>query len=148
MKPAFRAAALAIGIVALDQLTKALVRGGIARGDENPVFPGISLVNTRNRGVAFGLFENGGAVVGIVTAIALVALLTFFAFNRSRPYAWVPTGMLIGGAVGNLIDRARGDGVTDFVKVPLWPAFNVADIAITFGVLALVWVLEGPRERA
>ncbi|MEA2296824.1 MAG: signal peptidase, partial [Solirubrobacteraceae bacterium] len=57
----------------------------------------------------------------------------------------VPTGMLIGGAVGNLIDRARGDGVTDFVKVPLWPAFNVADVAITFGVLALVYVLEKPR---
>jgi signal peptidase II len=145
MKPALRAVALAVAIVALDQLTKALVRSGIARGDENPVFPGVSLVNTRNRGVAFGLFENGGALVGIVTALALLALLVFFAVNRRRPYAWVPTGMLIGGAVGNLIDRARGDGVTDFVKVPLWPAFNVADVAITFGVLALVYVLEKPR---
>jgi signal peptidase II len=145
LTPTLRAVALAAAIVALDQLTKALVRGSIARGDERAVFPGVQLVNTRNRGVAFGLFENGGALVAVVTAVALLALVIFFALNRARPYAWVPTGMLIGGAVGNLIDRARGDGVTDFVKLPLWPAFNVADIAITFGVLALVYVLEKPR---
>jgi signal peptidase II len=145
MRPTAKAAALAVGIVALDQLTKALVRSGIDRGDRNSVFPGVELVNTRNRGVAFGLFENGGALVAIVTAAALLALVVFFALNRARPYAWVPTGLLIGGAVGNLIDRTGGDGVTDFVKLPLWPAFNVADVAITFGVLALVYVLEKPR---
>jgi signal peptidase II len=145
MRPTVRAAALAAAIVALDQLTKAVVRGSIHRGEENAVFPGVQLVNTRNRGVAFGLFENGGALVAVVTAAALLALVVFFALNRRRPYAWVPTGLLIGGAVGNLIDRARGDGVTDFVKLPLWPAFNVADVAITFGVLALVYVLEKPR---
>jgi signal peptidase II len=145
MRPTSRAAALAAGIVALDQLTKAIVRGSIARGERNAVFPGVELVNTRNRGVAFGLFENGGAVVAVVTALALLALVVFFALNRNRAYAWVPTGLLIGGAIGNLIDRARGDGVTDFVKLPLWPAFNVADVAITFGVLSLVYVLEKPR---
>ena len=58
----------------------------------------------------------------------------------------MPTGLLLGGAVGNLIDRiVRDDGVTDLIKVPVWPAFNVADIGITFGVLALVYVLEKPR---
>jgi signal peptidase II len=142
-----RAVVLALGIVAADQLTKAIVRSGIDRGDEHHVFPGVTLVNTRNRGVAFGLFDNGGALVAVVTAVALAALLVFFALNRHRALAWLPTGMLIGGAVGNLIDRARGDGVTDFVKLPAWPAFNVADMAITFGVLALVYVLEKPRER-
>jgi signal peptidase II len=145
VRPTARAAALVVAVVALDQLTKAIVRATIDRGDENAVFPGIQLVNTRNTGVAFGLFDKGGALVAVVTAVALAALLIFFAVNRSRPYAWVPTGLLIGGAIGNLIDRARGDGVTDFVKVPLWPAFNVADIAITVGVLSLVYVLEKPR---
>jgi signal peptidase II len=58
----------------------------------------------------------------------------------------VPTGLLIGGAVGNLIDRVANGAVTDFIKLPLWPAFNVADMSITFGVLALLWVLEGPRR--
>ena len=58
------------------------------------------------------------------------------------------TGLLIGGAIGNLIDRVAHDAVTDFIKLPHWPAFNVADMSITFGVLALLWVLEAPRQRA
>ena len=60
---------------------------------------------------------------------------------------WLPTGLLLGGAIGNLIDRARDGSVTDFVKFPHWPAFNVADMAITFGVVALLYVLEGPPRR-
>jgi signal peptidase II len=60
---------------------------------------------------------------------------------------WLPTGLLIGGAVGNLVDRLGSGEVTDFLKIPLWPAFNVADVAITVGVLALLWVLEGPRRE-
>jgi signal peptidase II len=55
--------------------------------------------------------------------------------------------MLVGGAIGNLIDRIASGAVTDFIKLPHWPAFNVADISITFGVLALLWVLAGPRQR-
>ena len=76
---------------------------------------------------------------------ALAALVVFFCLNHRRRLAWLPTGLLIGGAVGNLVDRLRGDGVTDFVKLPAWPAFNVADVCITFGVVALVYVLEQPR---
>src|SRR3954447_3105184 len=103
--PTLRAAALAAAIVAVDQASKALVRANITRGDEDSILPGVSLVNTRNTGVAFGLFDKGGALVAIVTALALAALLVFFFFNRNRPLAWLPTGLLIGGAVGNLIDR-------------------------------------------
>jgi signal peptidase II len=147
-RPTLRAAAVAVAVVALDQGTKALVRSGIQRGDEQHVFPLVTLVNTRNTGVAFGLFDHGGAVVAVVVGLALLALLLFFARNRTRALAWLPTGLLLGGAIGNAIDRLRGDGVTDFVKLPAWPAFNVADIAITFGVLSLVYVLEKPRERA
>ncbi len=148
-RPAVRAVLLALAVIALDQGAKALVRSSIARGDARDVLPGLELVNTRNTGVAFGLFAGkGGLVVGIVTALALVALLVFFVANRTRPVVWLPTGLLVGGAVGNLIDRVvRGDGVTDFVKLPKWPAFNVADMAITVGVIALIWVLERPRVR-
>ena len=145
--PTLRAAMMAVAVVALDQATKALVRGSIARGDEDPIFPGVSLVNTRNRGVAFGLLENGGTIVAVVSAVALIALLVFFATHRSRPLAWLPTGLLLGGAFGNMIDRIREGSVTDFVKLPLWPAFNVADVAITFGVLALLYVLEGRDDE-
>ena len=55
---------------------------------------------------------------------------------------WLPTGLLLGGAAGNLIDRIRLGAVTDFIKFPHWPAFNVADICVTFGVISLIYVLE------
>ena len=73
-------------------------------------------------------------------------LLTYLARRPERSWLWLPTGLLVGGAIGNLIDRVVHGAVTDFIKLPLWPAFNVADMAITFGVLALLWVLEGPRR--
>jgi signal peptidase II len=146
--PTLRAAALCAAVIAADQASKALVRTSIARGDREAVFPGINLVNVRNRGVAFGFLSDGGTILTIVVAVALVALLIFFFTHRSRPLAWLPTGMLLGGALGNLIDRLRDKAVTDFIDLPLWPAFNFADIAITVGVLALLYVLEGPPRNA
>lgn len=147
-RPTLRAAALCAAVIATDQATKALVRVTLDRGERDPIFPGVELVNVRNRGVAFGFFSGGGALVAIITVCALLALLVFFFINRDRPLAWLPTGMLLGGALGNLIDRVRDEAVTDFIDLPLWPAFNVADIAITFGVLALIYVLEGPSRHA
>ena len=146
--PTLRAAVLCAAVIGLDQAAKALVRASIARGDREAVFPGVNLVNVRNRGVAFGFLSDGGTILTIVVAAALLALLIFFFTHRSRPLAWLPTGMLLGGALGNLIDRVRDKAVTDFIDLPLWPAFNVADIAITVGVLALLYVLEGPPRHA
>ena len=146
-RPVLRAAVLAVAVVVADQVSKALVRGSIGRTERVDVLPGLDLVNTRNSGVAFGFFSGGGAVVAAVAALALVALLVFFATHLRRPLVWLPTGLLVGGAAGNLIDRAREGAVTDFVDLVLWPAFNVADAAITFGVLALLYVLEGPPSR-
>jgi signal peptidase II len=138
-----RVAVVTAGIVALDQATKALVRATIARGDREAVFPGVELVHTRNSGVAFGALSGGGAVVTVVIAVALVALLAYFATHLSRPLVWLPTGMLLGGAIGNVIDRLRDGAVTDFIQIPLgFPAFNVADMSITFGVLTLLYVIE------
>jgi signal peptidase II len=138
-----RVAAVAAGIVALDQAAKALVRANLARGDREAVLPGVDLVHTRNSGVAFGALSGGGAVVTVVIALALVALLAYFATHIRRPLVWLPTGMLLGGAAGNVIDRIRYGAVTDFIQIPLgFPAFNVADMSITFGVLVLFYVLE------
>jgi signal peptidase II len=141
------AAGVAAVVVGIDQLVKALVRSGIERGDAHDLVLGIRLVNVRNSGIAFGLFSNGGALLVVGTAVALLALVFFFMTHAARPLVWLPTGLLLGGAVGNLIDRAVEGSVTDFVKLPHFPAFNVADTAITIGVIALIYVLEGPPRR-
>jgi signal peptidase II len=144
-----RAGLVTAAVLALDQATKALVRHGLALGDEDPVLPAIKLVHTRNSGVAFGTFAGGGALVTALVAVALVALLAYFATHATKPLVWLPTGMLLGGALGNVLDRVRDGAVTDFVKLPAWPAFNLADASITVGVVLLLLVVErSDREAA
>ena len=135
-------------MVALDQLSKHLVRHGIKGGDEHRFLPGIELVNTRNRGVAFGFLPGSHVGVTILIAVALLVLLVYFARHLDLPLIWLPTGMLIGGALGNVVDRIRAGSVTDFIKLPLgWPPFNIADAAITLGILALVIVVDRARTH-
>ena len=142
-----RVGLVVIVVLVLDQISKHLVRGSIVPGEERRVLPGIQLVNTRNHGVAFGLHPGDQTVVTLVIGIALLALLVYFALHATRPLIWLPTGMLIGGALGNILDRLHEGSVTDFIKLPLgWPPFNLADTSITLGVLLLLLVLETPRK--
>ena len=134
-------------VVILDQVTKTLVRHNVAVGDEDSVLPAVTLVHVRNTGVAFGAFSGGGLIVVALVAAALAALLYYFITHLDKPLVWLPTGMLLGGSIGNIIDRVRDGAVTDFVKLPAWPAFNVADVAITAGVLVLLWVIEQDQDR-
>jgi len=143
-----RAAATVVAVVGLDQVTKIAADGGITRGDSVNVFFGLDLTNTRNRGVAFGFLEGKGGIVGALIAVALVALVVWFALNAARAWLWLPVGLLLGGAIGNLIDRAREGAVIDFIDPIGWPAFNIADACIVFGVLAMLYVMEGPAHRA
>jgi signal peptidase II len=135
-------------VVAVDQATKQLADANIERGGEVNVFFGLDFTNTRNTGVAFGALEGGGLVVGILIGVSLALLLAYFAFNRDVPWLWLPVGMLLGGALGNLADRAREGAVIDFIDPVAWPAFNVADTCIVLGVLGLLWVVEGRPKRA
>jgi signal peptidase II len=141
-QPWARAVLATAVVIALDQATKALVRASIATGQHETVLPGVRLVHVRNDGVAFGVFAGGATIVTIVIAAALIALLAYFATHLDKPLVWLPTGMLLGGALGNIIDRVRDGAVTDFIKLPGWPAFNVADMSITFGVIVLLYVVE------
>jgi len=143
-----RAALVMAAVIALDQATKALVRSGVAIGDRDGVFPGVEIVHVRNEGVAFSRFSGGGTVVAVIVGAALLALVAYFVTHLDKPLVWLPTGMLLGGALGNVIDRLRDGAVTDFIKLPGWPAFNVADISITCGVLVLLYVTERPRHAA
>jgi signal peptidase II len=142
------AAALATAglVVAVDQITKQLAVTRIGRGEEVDVFFGLDLTNARNTGVAFGAFQGGGTIVAVLIGLSLALLLGYFLFHRDTPWLWLPVGLLLGGALGNLADRARIGAVVDFIDPIAWPAFNVADSCIVIGVLALLYVVEG-RER-
>jgi signal peptidase II len=135
---------IAVFVVALDQISKLWVRSYLDPYEIIPWVGCLSLTNVRNTGSAFGLFANQAFLLTIVAIVVLVAILLFYRyFSRSNILGISALGLVFGGAVGNLIDRLRFGYVTDFVDVRLWrdfhwPAFNVADSAITVGSIMLV----------
>jgi signal peptidase II len=146
--PWLRAGMVVVVVVVLDQLTKRAVETSITQGDERGLLPGVELVNTRNRGVAFGFLPGSHLAVTILIGVALALLLVYFARHSDRPLMWLPTGMLLGGALGNVLDRARHGSVTDFIKLPLgWPPFNLADASITLGIVLLFILIDRPRRQ-
>jgi signal peptidase II len=142
-----RVGLVAAAVVVADQLSKRAVEHSIVPGEERGVLPGVALVNTRNRGVAFGFLPGSHLAVTVLIGVALIALLVYFVRHSTRPWLWLPTGMLLGGAIGNVLDRIRDGAVTDFIKLPLgWPPFNLADTAITLGILALFVIVDRSRH--
>jgi signal peptidase II len=136
-------------VVAVDQVTKQLVVTNIAQAEQVSVIPGLDLTYTRNTGVAFGALAGGGLIVALLIGLSLAVLIGYFAANKDKPLLWLPVGMLLGGALGNLADRAREGAVVDFIDPVAWPAFNFADSCIVVGVFLLLWVVEGgPRRRS
>src|SRR3954467_392176 len=130
-------------VVAVDQGTKALVTALIDPGDRVEVLPFLAFENVRNKGVAFGLGGDISAALIGVTILFLVGLLVFLAVRGGSGWlVWLPGALLLGGALGNLADRVREGAVIDFIDLPLWPTFNLADVAITAGVLLLLLDVE------
>lgn len=140
-----RAGVMLALVVAVDQGTKALATASLERGERVNVFFALDLTNVRNTGVAFGALSGAGAAITAISLTALALLVGYFIRNARRPLLWLPVGLLTGGAAGNLVDRAREGAVVDFIDPMWWPAFNLADAAIVIGVLALLYVIEGPR---
>ena len=134
-------------VVAIDPVTKQIVDSGIERGHSVNVFFGLDLTNTRNTGVAFGALGGAGLIVAILIGLSLALLIGYFVANRNMPWLWLPVGLLLGGALGNLVDRAREGAVIDWIDPVAWPAFNIADACIVVGVVALLWVVEGRPRR-
>jgi signal peptidase II len=141
------AIATAALVVAIDQATKQIVDSSIERGHSVNVFFGLDLTNTRNTGVAFGALGGAGLIVAILIGLSLALLIGYFVANRDMPLLWLPVGLLLGGALGNLVDRAREGAVIDWIDPVAWPAFNIADACIVVGVVALLWVVEGRPKR-
>ena len=149
---------LALAVVAADQATKALVRRELPLYEAHEIIPGlVALVHGRNRGMAFGLFSAGGlpaqaAVLAVLSAGVLILVLFHWRRLADGPVLLrTALSLVAGGAVGNLVDRVRLGYVTDFVHVywrtHQWPDFNVADSAISIGiVLLLVDALRAPPD--
>jgi len=133
------AAALCGLVVVLDQAAKAAVEANLTLGEVVDVFGPLELTLSHNSGIAFGLAAGGGARLVLVTAVALLVVGYVFSRDPTRPGMWVAAGLLGGGALGNLADRIRVDAVTDYVQIGAWPAFNLADVAVTAGVLILAF---------
>jgi len=139
---------LALLVLALDQAAKAIAEEQIMLGEQIDVLGPLEFTLTHNRGVAFGMAGGAGAPLVLVVLVALGVVLYLFARSAARPWMWLPVGLLIGGALGNLIDRIRLGHVTDFIDLPPWPPFNLADMAITFGVIGLVilYLVDASKE--
>jgi signal peptidase II len=125
--------------IAVDQITKAVVTAQLARGESWPDDGFFRVTYARNSGTAFGLFQDQGTLLTIISIGAVAALVYFFRGSGLRSLAVrIPIGVMLGGAIGNLIDRVRYGYVVDFIDIGTWPIFNAADSFITTGITALV----------
>lgn len=138
---AWRLAGALCGLVVVaDQAAKAAIEAHLVPGQDVELIGPLGLTLAHNRGVAFGIAGGAGVRLVLVTVVALAVIGYLFARNPSRPGMWIAVGLLAGGALGNLADRLRADAVTDYIDLPPWPPFNLADMAITTGVVLLVFL--------
>jgi len=148
---------IAVSVVVGDQLSKAWIRSNLALGESLPEGGFFFLTHIRNTGASFGLFQEYSFQLTIVAFVA-IGIVFLYAFFITRRYPFLKNmvsraalGSILGGAVGNLIDRLRFGYITDFIGVGIWPPFNVADSAITVGVVvfagSLLYLIFGQKPE-
>jgi len=134
-------------VVAADQISKLWIRSNLTIGGSLFEVGFFRFIYVRNTGAAFGLFQGQSFILTIVNIIGLAALLIFVLFIYRRfPYLHntlgkIALGLVLGGQIGNLLDRLRFGYVTDFIGFNFWPTFNIADSAVTVGVIILAYSL-------
>lgn len=143
-------------IIAIDQYTKSIVRQNLALGESwvpvDWLAPYARILHWYNTGVAFGLFQGGGIIFILLPLVIVIGMLVYF--PRIPDDDWtlrLALSLQLGGALGNLIDRITIGHVTDFISVGRFPVFNVADSAITVGVIVLilgVYIQERKEKKA
>lgn len=130
---------VAVLVFIVDRVTKGLVNASIDLGHEVPAVPGMLwITNTRNSGAAFGLAQSGGLVFLAASLVVSGAIVYYTFKNQTSLGADVLLGLVLGGTLGNGYDRLVHGWVTDFITVHWWPVFNVADSAISIGVVLLL----------
>ncbi|MFZ3070163.1 MAG: signal peptidase II [Anaerolineaceae bacterium] len=147
-------AGIALLIIILDQLSKFLVRQNLASGESwlpiPSLAPFLQIVNWHNTGAAFGIFQSGNTILKIFTSVIAVVIVIYYQqIPASQKLARVSMSMMVGGALGNLIDRFTQGFVTDFISVGSFPVFNVADSCVTVGVglLILAMLIQENKDR-
>ena len=139
----------ALPLVAADQLSKLWIRSNLAIGESLFEVGFFRLIHVHNTGAAFGLFQGQSFLLTIIALVGVVALLLYaFFFHHKFPFldnrlGKLALGLVLGGTVGNLIDRIYLGYVTDFIDFNFWPAFNIADSAIVVGIIMLAYSLIG-----
>jgi signal peptidase II len=144
VRPWLLAGGLCALVVALDQVAKAIVENELVPGEKVDVLGPLGLTLAHNKGVAFGLASGSDTPLVVFAVLALGFVGFLLARNPRAPGMWIAAGLVAGGALGNLVDRLRAGGVTDYVEIGSWPPFNIADMAITAGVVifALIFLRE------
>jgi len=140
MKRTLPVPAIILTIIVLDQITKYLVVSNMSPFDSIKIFPFLEIVNVRNTGAAFGSFRNFGSTFFI--AVSVAAIIFVINLLVKRIYNTLGLSLVLGGAVGNLIDRILYGRVVDFIDFSVgtfhWPAFNVADSSLTVGITIIL----------
>jgi signal peptidase II len=132
--------ATAIAVIVLDLLTKVWIREALPLGKSIDLLPFLSITHAQNVGVAFGLFQfDFLRWVLVALAIGVAAAITWSCKHGKLREHFVAWGLIAGGAIGNALDRIWLGVVTDFIDFHFWPAFNVADSALSIGVIILIW---------
>jgi signal peptidase II len=135
-----RLLAAAAGVIAIDQLTKQWAMAGLADGPVDIIDGVLSLTLTYNSGGAFGLLQ-GLPGFFLVATVAVVGVIMIWAHRLDDARLIVPLGMVLGGGLGNLLDRLfrdPGGRVVDFIDLHVWPVFNLADSSIVVGVVVIL----------
>jgi len=140
MKRPLSVALIVLAIIALDQITKYLIVNSLSPYDSIEIFPFLHIVNVRNTGAAFGSFKSLGSSFFMIIAVAAIIFIVYLLMKRV--YNTLGLSLILGGAVGNLIDRILYGQVVDFIDFSIgsyhWPAFNVADSSLTVGIIIIL----------
>lgn len=137
-----RATAVGILVVAWDQLSKTVARNLLLPGHNVHLLLGVSLIRVRNSGASFNLLEGHGLLVGAFTILVTAVVVAYLSWQHRQRWVWLGCGLILGGGLSNLTDRALTGAVTDFIRPLGFPiAFNFADVAVVAGALTLIYAL-------
>ena len=136
----------AICVVIADQVSKFLISSNMAIGESIPRNSFISVHHVQNTGAAFGLFDDHTSILIGISIFGAIAVIASFFYSDKMPFlggtwAKVVLGLVLGGILGNMIDRIYLGYVTDFIDVGIWPTFNLADSAVVIGILSLIHLI-------